>query len=411
MKRITSLVAMIAAVMALGAAFAASASAGTVLCDAQANPCAPGDVEPAGSYFVTGKINDYSAFVIKGSGTTTLQCSFNLMSAKTTTKNGNPLPATFAGTLNPSSCKGFSQPAPNCASTSMNSPPTTLETTTENSGTMRIGSATQPLTISMQCNFPGLGGEYACTYAATGTVTMNVGEEAATIKAAPLTRVAGSSFACGTTRTLDVTNIMDGTSYLSKATETVLCGVPRDEASPCPNSEILPVGSTVLTAPVFSEHGISLKPSWGTPWLDCKQGHITFKNTQESGAPLPAQTSATYLNAASCAPENKCSSVTLNTPSASIESTGVYTGVINVGTAAEPLTLSYTCTIANEPRTCTFAATGTVKMNVDYAAGDTATVKSAPMTLIAGEGIWCGGTKSTLDIKFQIRADEAISVV
>jgi len=389
MKRITSMVAVLAAAMALGAVFSAGASADTALCAKAVTDCAPSDMKPQGTYFTAGGTYS-SSFKVNTTYGPVLDCSFNLMTAKSLAENGNPLSAEFQGVLNASKCIMANTEEPTCSSATMNSPPTTIEATGSGAGIVRIGSATQPLTVSWGCFFPEWGGQISCTYAATGTVTMTLHkDESVTVNASPMSRTAGNPFACWTQNpTLSVSDIKDSASpYIANATETVLCNV----GSPCPANQIAPAGSSFVTG---SPGSLSVRWS-GEPLLDCKGDTIAFRSTAESGASLPAET-YTYVPLSKCIgfmeEKANCSSVTLNTPPSTIQATGSETGVVRIGTASQPLTVAFSCT--SYPITCSYAATGPVEMQITNVA---ATVKAASLVRTGGSEFMCG-QKVTLDI-------------
>ena len=227
MKRITSLVAVLAAAMALVAAFsAASASADTVLCSAYGEtPCPLNEIEPAGSYLVTGNVENYLSFHIEASGQTEFECNHNTMIAESKQTIGNPLPSAFYGTL--SGCRNTGNANLACTG-SMNQPKTTLEAAAYE-GTMKIGSSTEPLAFTFECGV-GSPGAYTCVYKATDTFNLNIEESGVNALAVPLVRSSGSHCFNGSPRVW-VRNELYG-NHISKYTPTgtVICKTTEE---PC----------------------------------------------------------------------------------------------------------------------------------------------------------------------------------
>lgn len=207
----------VASMLAIAAFSAATASAGTVLCTKPVTNCAEADVLPAGSYVTTG--TDHVHFVIEESeGAKFVDCGQNIMSAKTTAKVGTPLPATFAGYLNPSKCHGWEALSSTCTSASMNTPPVGLVAGTWGAGTIEIGSASQPLTVTLKCNY-GIFGEYTCVYTAANAVKMAFNGSIGVISNAPMSTTSSGFCGAYAPLVLNVENLANtGKDFISNYT-------------------------------------------------------------------------------------------------------------------------------------------------------------------------------------------------
>lgn len=398
MKRISFRVAVAAAAIAAMAALTAGpASAGTVLCKTHTATCAENDIKPAGSQLHTANTVYDKEFglTIKAYSGTKFHCREDLTSVTSTMRNGNPLPADFYGAVEADTCKDIWFPKTSCTSVTMNSPSVSLEAT-EESSTLEIGSESEPLSISFECNFGGEV-EETCVYEATDAVTMELGQFA-TIKGAPLVKTAGESPSCSMLSgglTLWVNNVEAGTSYLSQATETVLCGEVGAEADPCPNSEIEPAG-TPLAVGAYNEyvHNLVIKQSGGGKSHECTNFGWGFDTTEEAGQPLEAEGSYGSVNSSSCTAfrfgKRTCSSATVNTPDATIEATGGGDAVVEAGTASQPLVLSLTCELGTESLdVCTYEATASVTIEVD-GQERIVSIDDAPLKRVKGSFLTCG---------------------
>lgn len=396
MKRISFRVAVAAAAVAAMAALTAGpASAGTVLCKTLTTTCAQENIKSVGSSLNTGNVSKYQGegLVVKGSLGAKFRCYGDLMGVTPTMRNGNPLPGEFHGAVEAPTCSDVSFPATECSSVTMNSPPSSLEAT-EEGRVMEIGSASEPLSVSFDCDFNGEV-EEVCTFEATDTVTMTLGENAA-IDGAPLTRTAGESVSCtafsgGPGFSLWVDNSEDGTSYVSQATETVLC---EDlEADPCSNAAVLPAGTLFLAAAYKSGHSVTIKSSGGSKSHECTNFGLGFETVADAGQPLAAEGSYGSVQAGSCTAfywgKRSCEGATINTPDATIEATGGQQATVEIGTVAQPLTLSITCEAYGVNPVCTYEATGPVTMEVD-GAKQTVAVEEASLKRVEGSFLTCG---------------------
>lgn len=402
MKRICLRFAVAAAAVAAMTAIAAMpASAGTVLCKGLVTTCPQEQIKPAGSFLVTANPGWHGEYETKGlkveSGIMRLHCNEELMSVKTSLRNGNPLPGTLSSSVDASECKQVWLPKTTCSSVTMNSAPTSLEAT-EEAKVAQIGSEAEPLSVSFECDFNGEV-EETCTFEATGPVAMTLGEESASIEGAPLVRTAGESWVCDyfaeNEPELTVENIQDGTSRVSQATETVLCGETEVEADPCSNSEILPAGATLLTG-AYNDylHGLVIRQDGGGKSHECGNFGLGFDTTEDAGQPLEAEGSYGSVIGNSCTAfrfgERSCSSATVNTPDATIEATGGGDAIIEVGTAEQPLVVSFTCELGSEALdVCTYEATGSVTMEVD-GQERIVSVDDAPLKRVKGSFLTCG---------------------
>lgn len=376
----TMLIVAAAVATTMAATFAvASASAGTVLCGYPETTCAPSDIQPAGTWLVTGHLTEKVTedFVLKTSSNKLLECGVSSMNTQTTAEDGSPLTATTSSSVNPKYCDSYSSTANTCSSVSINSPKSTIEATGGGSGDVLIGSTSEPLTITYTCK-PSWeeGGSSTCTYAATGAVDLHINGEigTATVTAAPFSlKSHGVNSICLGSPKLSVNHTIQGNVWPSKATETVLCSEERAVQSPCAAGNILPSGSYLLGFGGEPSGAFNLTVGTGK-WLSCETVFFSWKTTKQSGAPLPAET-YDHLSPSNCVamedPSSPCTTATLSAPPSTIESTGLTSSAITVGSAGAPLSVNYTC--ASDVTNCTMAASGGVTLT-DTGSGTLATV-------------------------------------
>ncbi len=176
----------------------------------------------------------------------------------------------------------------------------------------------------------------------------------------------------------------------SASTETVLCG---KQVLFCPAVSVLPTGTQLVTA-VYSgyEGSTNLQVVAGSNWVTCTEAVMTARTTAKSGSPLPA-TGEDSLVAENCRANlarlnPACSSASMNNPP---EAIAVIKGggVIRMGTAEQPLTLSFNCAAENSigPFRCTYRGVEVpLEIHVVEAEKLTASIHEAPLTLVGGEG-------------------------
>jgi hypothetical protein len=402
----TSVLAMM--VLALTAALgAASASAGTVLCDESKVECtSPAIVAPAGTWFETAQTHESigSGFTLTGgvNNYKDLECGTSFINAKTTKKNANPLPATTATGLNPKYCTTFASEGKACSTAGMNAPNATLEATATG-GVVRVGSASEPLTVSYSCYNALEMAEFSCTYAAKGAVEMVYNRETGnvTVSNAPMVRTAqsGPAFCHGETK-LNLTH-QTHNWFISKAVETVLCSALE---SPCAEGNVLPAGKYLQTGGSASN---ALEVRWAEgQLLRCTSAVMSFKTLSDGGAPALAATPYSNVPSYECfgfgEATKTCTSTTLSVPSATLEATGAGTGVVRLGTSLSPVTVSFTCGTKSGTQTCSYKATETVKLNI----GSTgATTFNAPLVRTSGT---CA-EKGTLSLVGSVGGDGFLS--
>jgi hypothetical protein len=225
---------------------------------------------------------------------------------------------------------------------------------------------------------------------------------------AQLSKVSGSNFfVCGgSTASFVVNDVTSEANWISQATETVLCDAQYGEYAVCPNSKIRPAGTTLAAGPVLFGDYVRVGS------FECTSGSLTFKTSQQSGAPLPA-TTLNSLNRSSCTPPDSsgsCSTATISSPGATIESTGSQKGTIRIGSASQPLTFSFTCTGFGLTETCSFSANGAVSLEVDGATR-IGTIKATQLSRTAGSWFYCGGNNLNLEAKIRVDEEDTINVV
>lgn len=409
MKRFITTVAIAATAMAAMAAIAAGpALAGTVLCKTATTTCSSSNVLLKGSSFTTS--GAAGGFEIKEDGplTVRLSCSSNSLSGKTTLRNGNPLSGEFSGEA--SGCKSNSSYT--CGAATMNHPAVSFSPGIKGngSGTMTIGSTSEPLVISSKCTFPA--GEETCTYTANYAINLvSNGTTAGFINST----MAGNGGLCGTSVYLNVpNNTVSGSVFISNATETVVCKTPRSTASPCPNADILPAGNGFGLP--FTKFTIS---SGSNKILSCESGKgfyggmFGFASNSEAGSPLSAASengvspgcTGQYSSGASC------SSVDLSDPSTTLVSNSTSSSTVTLGSASEPFTVAFECPSIFGPIKCTYLATGGVPIGINssfpYGAITNAPVKPKGS---AGEGL-CLGEAVVLNMEAYSMGPNYISIV
>lgn len=224
MKRITTLVALMAAAMAMTAAVgAASASAqSTVFCETprfESTYCPAGKVMPAGTSFHVGSTAWTDGLRIKSNGTTVYHCG-NYMRFESTAESATYwLPAATEFKVNAETCKFREGAAGSCSSATLGGSGATLNPWNTGFDTLiRVGSSS-PMTFSFTCTNPG-GPTLTCQYAAQSTVGLAVDSQAETavtssealdfVAANPPWYAWGAGCGKGTTLTLSIDDITHG---------------------------------------------------------------------------------------------------------------------------------------------------------------------------------------------------------
>lgn len=199
-------------------------------------------------------------------------------------------------------------------------------------------------------------------------------------------------------------------SAASASAATVLCGVSQNENVFCPKAQVKPAGSYLLMGGMENKLDFSLTVS-GISMYNCKNNVWSFKTTKESGDPLPAETYG-YTMPKTCTffgePYGQCSSATVGNPSATIEATGINKANVKVGSAAQPLTVSFSCATENYGQvSCTYTATGAVTLAIN----ETKVTAQAPMKQTSSTGEPVCLTPATLNINDTAGLETFVSVV
>ena len=444
MRRIKILAILAAtALVAIGVFGVASASAGTVLCsEPDKATCAPSAVLPKGSTIETfafaSSETDNFRFRLRDVtfNQNILGCRDNEIDLTTTMKNGNPLPAQFQPSVDPTECRWRNSLNSVCSSVTVSTPPTTIEAGGAGGGIASVGSTSQPLTVAFTCKFKfaGIFWTETCEYQASGTTEMELypgpGEG---VIFEPVTRISGSSF-CGEEGNsfyLIVQNEIHPPSSpnISEATETVLCAVSRIQASPCPNAQIKPAGTQFFTGQPHQKGGLWLdQPHRVASYLSCPatkgQTVMWFGTGEEAGAPLEVGAEM-FGSAAACSfwnGEGTCSNVTIGAAespeevSATMESTGVSTARIKLGTTANPFVVGFTCskTPGGPSQTCAYWSGSTpVNMDINYTGWPFPTVMGvakASLVRISGDPKLCDESVQ-LTLESMVDQKSAINIV
>lgn len=371
MKRIGMITATVAVVMAMAATLAvASASAGTVLCSEASAQC-ESETAPTGTWLVTAQVHEAIGEGFKlsyGTGNGyVLKCGTSFINLKTTQRNAEPLNATTATGLNPKYCISLFSEAEGakCSSASMNSPNATIEAT-PTGGIIRVGSTTEPLSVSYVC-YQGFSEEGGCTYSAKGAIEMVYNRESGTVSVvkAPMKKTGQVGSAWCLEAKLSLTHQLQGDWFPSSARETVLCASWEE---PCEEGGVLPAGS-YLVAGGYETEALHLYGIGEGGTLNCGYAAMSFKTKAESGVPRLATEPYLHIPSWEChglGTSVACTSTSIAVPSASLEATGADAGVIRLGSAAEPLTLSFTCEEKGYGvKTCSYKAAETIPLTAD----------------------------------------------
>jgi hypothetical protein len=413
---VTKLALVALAAMALTAAIgSASASAHTVLCAEHVTTCPANKIEPAGTYFNAGTAPGYGtemvlrpSFILGG-----ISCEYGLISTRTTSSGGNPLGATVTGSTSASGC-GFTSSGgkgKKCNQFSFGSAEGSLEPTGGGDGVIRMGSEASPLLISFECfNFEE---QIACTYKLTGAPLTynNAAEPQYSAKEATATLVSqtkgSTSWPCNKTGAFTLKLKSDGGANkgISQYSETVICS---EIVTTCPSNKIEPSGTyfNAGVAPGIGEFtmrpgGFLISP------ITCKYALLASRSAAAGGNPLSStETGSTTAENCSFYNSPSCSSFSMGTAPGSIEATGGGNGVIKMGTAAEPLLISFDCynSSLGEQYACTFKLVETpLTYNTANEFDEVFKVNGAPISLVSqtkggsGSGIKCN--TGTLTVK------------
>jgi hypothetical protein len=185
----------------------------------------------------------------------------------------------------------------------------------------------------------------------------------------------------------------------SSASAEVLCSKPVFLW--CGAENILPAGSPIGVGTYG--RGLTIGNNWSK--AEC-YGQIVAKSTTKStanGVPLPATTENLLNNCVTVSPYKgvSCQTSSMSRPKASFEVGGSWgAGIIRLGSAAEPLTLSISCTGEGQTVSCIYKATEAVQLHMQTSgenAANKATIAETPMTASSGPGnTWACLSSATL---------------
>jgi hypothetical protein len=197
------------------------------------------------------------------------------------------------------------------------------------------------------------------------------------------------TLAAATTVVLAMTAAVAAASA-SASIETILCG--KNDVF-CPAASVKPAGTQLVTA-VYSgyEGSTNLQVVAGSNYVTCTEAVMTAKTTAEAGNPLLA-TGENSLVGENCRANfgwlnPQCSSASMNNPPEAIAAIKGG-GVIRMGTAEQPLTLSFNCAAEAYPGPfrCTYRGVEVpLEIHVVEQGKITASIHEAPLTLVNGEG-------------------------
>jgi hypothetical protein len=397
-KRITLwAVAALAALAMTAVVGAVSASAATVLCSEAESVCAEKNVLPAGEGLplAVAKPDGYGKFMIRG-GVGGVECNYAVINSTSTAEAGNPLPGQSTFGVNAKNCATWqwhekSQP---CKAVTFNNPKETLKATGNGAGTINIGSASEPLTVSFTCYTPLLEEVVECSYKANSAVPVHYdGYEATILKTEATTSLVSGSEWCTSTGSLDAELVKDAGPFISTRPSTVLCSKAE---SVCASGNVLPAGAGVALGKDPLGGKFLIKAGLGA--VKCNYAVISSLSTAETGTPLLPGQSQVGVLPKNCLPSlfgtASCESMTFNNPKETFEATGGGSGVINLGSKSEPLTVSYACltTLSEEPVKCSYQAKSSIPIHYNGYDGTIKSTESA-LTLVSSNG-YCGSTGS-----------------
>jgi hypothetical protein len=183
----------------------------------------------------------------------------------------------------------------------------------------------------------------------------------------------------------------------ASALPTVLCKSPVASGSKCPSSEVLPAGSWLA----YKTTTFTLKNSFVN--FACTNGGIGAESQAESGDPLSMKGEVAIWN---CRQGSNplCSEVNVSKNASTVTNFGlgsIFTSW-KIGSASEPLKISFTCQFSGLQVECTFAATGSINMNTEYHSSeewDEVRVSNASMVKTGGNAYCLTGEAAKLTIR------------
>ncbi|HTR75565.1 MAG TPA: hypothetical protein VMH33_09980 [Solirubrobacterales bacterium] len=386
MRRTAKLVIAVCALVLVTAVLGvATSSAATVFCSAAETNCSSTHVEPAGTYFdsTTSTYFGGTSFEFTAATNTKVHCSSSLMALRSTKKSGLPLEAESESSLAEENCSiGLSGHA--CTKFSVGNAPATVTPTSGGSGVATIGTESQPLTISFECETAS-SGQVACTYKASGVQLKLAAERVSgwsrTSIGAVMTRVSqtkGASGLCQSIAVLAVSGIdyYPEVYFSSGSPETVFCS--KAETS-CSAANVDPVGTYFDSATSSYFSGTSFEVAgFGQPFpkISCNESLMALRSTAESGLPLEAESESSVVgeNCFVSSSGPACTEFSLGNAPATVAATGGGSGLATIGTEGQPLTLSFECYTSKyeEEIACSYAVSGAqIKLTVEHEVGTT----------------------------------------
>jgi hypothetical protein len=152
--------------------------------------------------------------------------------------------------------------------------------------------------------------------------------------------------------------VTTGAGAATASASTVLCKTSKEK---CPSSEVLPAGSWVR----YPLENFELRR--GEEFrFKCSNGIIGAVSQAQVGTPLPMSSEAVLWNCR-VAGSTSCSSVQVSKNKATLEAEGLKLATFRIGTASEPMTVSFTCQLSGGlTAECTFKAANSVPLMSHY---------------------------------------------
>jgi len=380
MRRIKMTIAVVAALSAVAAFAAVSASAKTVLCNEAKTTCPSSLIEPSGTA-VVGVINTTefpkTSFNLIGPSYS-IRCTKGAVGAVTTAEAGNPLQATGGAYLY--SCANLYNKEEACTASSAEVP-VAIYPSGEGKGTLKMGTASKHMSFTYSC--PVM--KESCTFGVS-EVPVKYGFEKTDVYletgSVSLTREGGTALECGSSALLVFKALWLGGGFPSEAAYTVLCKVNQ---TPCSEANTLPAGSYLpgVINPAIEGTNFSLKMSGGLT-IACSAGLFGAKSLAVEDSPLAAQAEALFLGKNCTVAKQACSYATASQPPASIAGTGSGNGTVTFGTSKEHQSFTVTCNFFGNEFTCTYGSAA-AQFNLE-AANQLLTAKEQSLALESSSG-------------------------
>lgn len=185
----------------------------------------------------------------------------------------------------------------------------------------------------------------------------------------------------------------------SASAGTVICD--EWEEDPCAAANIQPAGSYIIAGDVEGVPGIRVNAG-GAIEFECSYNTMNAESKTTIGNPLPAEFDGT-LSGCLQAGKVACTG-SMNKPPTTLEATAT-ARYMKIGTAAEPLALTFVCGPEANAYSCTYKLKETLTLNL---AEEEIKALFRPMYLASSNG-YCGSASASLSVRNQDYSNDAIS--